>query len=322
MLHDTPDWAVQYNYFHHSNPRSKDRAKNIFEKMHVRPKINAAWEVIKDTKATDEAKGLARSLIRCLSDNRANAAMKAGVAVQTACDLHLVPDEFDITLSLPEAILAGVDEYKGHKVKADTPNNKDIDSKKKEKYLEELPLVIEHAVMGLKEAMQTDNRILGEIDLLDTLPGNALPHNTKPDYGRRGDLKTKWSGLTRGGTPEQDKWRKAPMPKSLTDMYNMNNVFQVAGFWALNGHQPPFLVYASKDDYRVFTPENTPELRDDYLQDIVDQISMHHKTTENILRAASDRETLLGLVSPDFQKLCWNEPELYLAEARRVWGIN
>ena len=64
MLHDTPDWAVQYNYFHHSNPRSKDRAKNIFEKMHVRPKINAAWEVIFDTHATDEAKDDARYLYR------------------------------------------------------------------------------------------------------------------------------------------------------------------------------------------------------------------------------------------------------------------
>ena len=28
----TPSWAKRHNYFHHSNPRSKDRAKNIFEK--------------------------------------------------------------------------------------------------------------------------------------------------------------------------------------------------------------------------------------------------------------------------------------------------
>jgi len=320
-MFETPNWATRHNYFHHSNPRSKDRAKNIFEKVYVRPLVSQAWEHLKNPNSSEEVMDHARYLIKSLTHNRANAAMKAGVAVQSACDLHLVPDEFGTTLSIPEAIIAAIDEFQGHQIKSDTPNNKDIDAKKKDKYLEEIPLVIEHAIMGLKEAMRYDNRILGEIDLLDTLPGNAVPHNTKPDYGRRGDLKTKWSSLKRGGLPDEDKWTKGYLPSSLTGMFDMNNVFQVAGFWALNGKQPPFLVYANMSDYRVFTPENTPELRDDFLQDVVDQISLHHKTTENILREAEHSDDLFRLVDPDFRALCWQEPDAYLNEAKRVWGL-
>ena len=49
MLHiETPDWAERHNYKHHSNPRSKDRAKNIFEKSVVRPKVHWAREKLKD----------------------------------------------------------------------------------------------------------------------------------------------------------------------------------------------------------------------------------------------------------------------------------
>ena len=103
MLFDTPDWAARHNYFHHSNPR-RPRAKQIYEKTHVRPKINAAWKTLKNSEATDNDKILARGVITRLSDNRSNAAMEAGTAVQLATDLHLVPDEFDQTLSLAEAI--------------------------------------------------------------------------------------------------------------------------------------------------------------------------------------------------------------------------
>ena len=71
----------------------------------------------------------------------------------------------------------------------------------------------------------------------------------------------------------------------------------VAGFWALNGHRPPFLVYANATDYRVFTPENAPELRDDFLHDVMNDIILQCKTTENILRAASTKDELLGLVA-------------------------
>ena len=201
-----------------------------------------------------------------------------------------------------------------------TPDDLELDFCKRDKYCEELPLVIENAIMGLKEAMAKDNRIIGEIELLDTLPGNAVPHCTLPDYGRRGDLKTKWS---KHNPKTKSQWNTNSLPKSLSAMHwDMNNVFQCAGFWALNGHQPPFLVYANASDYRVFTPENAPELRDDFLQDVVDTISSHHKTTENILRSAEDKEELLGLVSPNWHELYWKQPKSYLDEAKKIWGVH
>ena len=49
----------------------------------------------------------------------------------------------------------------------------------------------------------------------------------------------------------------------------------------------------------------------------MNDIILQHKTTENILRAASTKDELLGLVSPDWQAIYWQEPETYLAEARK-----
>ena len=102
----------------------------------------------------------------------------------------------------------------------------------------------------------------------------------------------------------------------------MNNVYQAAGFYALNGKQPPFLVYANASDYRVFDQTNSPELTPDYLDDVVRDISIQHKVTENILRAAQTKEELLGLVSPDWEHFFWksNSPA-YIREAKILWGM-
>ena len=78
-------------------------------------------------------------------------------------------------------------------------------------------------------------------------------HDTRPDYANRGDLKTKWS---RPSARSKSGWQAGSLPSSLTGMFDMKNVYQSCGFWALNGHRPPFLVYANATDYRVFTPEN------------------------------------------------------------------
>jgi hypothetical protein len=319
MLLDLPDWSTRHNYFHHSNPRSKDRAKNIYEKVHVRPKLNAAWKVIKTPGNSDAERDLAYATIETLSANRSSANMEAGRAVQYGCDLHLVPDEFGTTLSLSEAVHMAVKMMREYEPKNTSADARELDTNKRNKYAEELPATIENAVLGLKEAMARDNRILGEIELIKPIPGCAVPHNTRPDYGRRGDLKTKWC---RVNEKAKHGWSPGALPRSLTGMFDMNNVFQAAGFWALNGHLPPFLVYANSSDYRVFDAENTPELRDDFLADVVNEITLYHKTTENILRAAKTKEELLGLVSPDWNAIYWKEPPAYLAEAKRVWGIN
>ena len=60
MLHNVPDWATRHGYWHHSNPRSKDRAKTLYEKVHVRPQIEKAFETLRDKNATDADKLLAK----------------------------------------------------------------------------------------------------------------------------------------------------------------------------------------------------------------------------------------------------------------------
>jgi len=244
--------------------------------------------------------------------------MEAGKAVQLATDLHLVPDQFDTTLSLQEATETAVRALRQYTPQDYNDTVRANDTARKDKYLEELPLGIEEGVAGLTEAMRQENRILGEIDLIDCLPGNAVPHFTKPDYARAGDLKTKWSKIS---SRAKSGWQAGSLPRTLTGMFDMNNIYQVAGFWALNGHRPPWLLYANATDYRLFDQTNTPELRDDYLHDVVADIAGNHKVTENILRAAKDKEELLGLVSPDWRAIYWNEPPTYLAEAKKMWGV-
>ena len=320
-MFDCPDWAVRHNYFHHSNPRSGDRAKKLFEKVHVRPAVKKAKATLKNIEATNFELEEARLTIDIFDTNRGSANMEAGRAVQDGCDLCLIPDkDYGQTLSLQEAQLIAKENLAAYRPKNYDKSVEEDDRERLEKYLEEIPDVVENAVIGLKEAMARDNRYIGEIELLEALPGNVLPHNTLPDYGRRGDLKTKWSRPTTNKKGERT-WAKGSLPSSLSGMFDMNNVYQVAGFYALNGKQPPFLVYANATDYRVFDQTNTPELRPDYLDGVIEDITMQHKITENILRVAQTKEELLGLVSPDWNSIFWQESPAYIREARKLWGM-
>ena len=161
MLHVTPDWAQRHNYFHHSNPRSKDRAKNIFEKSVVRPKVQWAWDKLKDPDQ-EEHHEKAQTIINTFTKNRGSAAMRGGIAVQDACNLHLIPDEFGTTLSLVEAIHIAQDKMRKYEPKDWNATVREDDTARKEHYIEEIPKVVEHAVLGLREAMKKDNRFIGK----------------------------------------------------------------------------------------------------------------------------------------------------------------
>ena len=100
----------------------------------------------------------------------------------------------------------------------------------------------------------------------------------------------------------------------------MNNVFQVAGFWACNNGLPPFLVYANKTNYKVFTKHNAPELTLKSLKDHVREICIQSKTTESLLRAAEDKQALLSLCAPDWKSITWKEPPAYIEAAKKMWG--
>lgn len=297
----------------------------MFEKTHVRPSIEWARYVLKDeTREADHEQ--AASILRSFTVGRGSASMEAGRAVQDACDLHLIQEaDTGQTLSMTEACHVAQDRMRNYVPKDWTPSVLEDDAMRKEKYIDEIPMVVEHAVLGLREAMQYDNQIIGETQYINMLPSNFLPHNTLPDYGRRGDLKTKWSSPSKRKNAKienKTKWAKGSLPSSLTGMFDMNNVYQAAGFYALNGRQPPFLVYANAHDYRVFDQNNTPELRPQFLEEVIRDIAMRHKTTENILKQATNKQDLLSLVSPDFNALHWHrEPPAYIDEAKKMWGL-
>ena len=317
----TPQWAKRHNYFHHSNPRSKDRAKNIFEKAVVRPQVTWAKSVL-DNPHEEQHHDKANKILDTFTKNRGSANMAAGRAVQDATDLHLLPDQFGTTLTLVEAIHVAQDNLRKYKPKDYNATVREADTARKEHYIDEIAKVVEHAALGLQEAMKSDNKIIGETDYKAKLPGNALPHNTLPDYGRRGDLKTKWSSPHHNAKdPTTTKWKRGTIPSSLSGMFDMNNVYQAAGFYALNGKRPPFLVYANAYDYRIFNEHNAPELKPDFLEEVIRDIAMHHKTTENILQAAHFTEDLFGLCDPDFNQIYWNEPPAYLSQAKKAWGL-
>jgi len=304
-------WAIRHNYLHHSNPMSKTRCKTFFDKVHIRPMVSHAWEIIKDEESDSNKKKDAWRILDKFDSKRNqsdNANMLAGRAVQAICDLVLLNEvQFEDALkSVKEDLLLGYQHREW---------DEGLDYKKYNKYYEEVPLVAKNALTGLRQALSKENKIIGETDYLGILPGNELPYNTKPDYARRGDLKTKWSTVatTKSG------WRAGSLPSSLSGPFEKSHLYQVAGFWAVNGGLPPFLVYATEKDYRVFDQDNSPELSNENLARIVKNIINYNKVTERLLKVCSTKEQLFEMEHTDYSDLCWKEPPVIIQEARKFW---
>ena len=51
-------------------------------------------------------------------------------------------------------------------------------------------------------------------------------------------------------------------------MFEQSHLWQVAGVWALNGHQPVWLLYVTDSDYLIFNETNCEELRPENLQEV------------------------------------------------------
>ena len=310
---ETPRFASRFNYLWHSNPKSKLKCKALFDKVHLRPVVSDAWETYQHLNNEKHLRDRAWSVIEKFDsklNGQDNAAMCGGRTVQEAADAILI-DEIDPGVAIDQAIQS----Y--NKFKPRTWDN-GSDADKKIKYIDEIEAVTKNAVAGLKEAMARDNQIIGEVEYIEKLNGLELPHNTRPDYNRRGDLKTKWSRLSK---TSKSGFAAASLPKTLTGPFEQAALYQVAGFWACNGGQPPFLVYANASDYKIFDQDNTPELQDDNLVNIVKTITRSHKATEELLKVAKDKDHLFKLIEPDFTNICWSEPPTIIDEAKKLWGI-
>ena len=310
---ETPRFASRFNYLWHSNPKSKLKCKALFDKVHLRPALSDAWDLYQNLNNEKHIRDRAWSVIEKFDsklNGQDNAAMCGGRTVQEAADAILI-DEIDPGVAIDQAIQS----Y--NKFKPRTWDN-GSDADKKIKYIDEIEAVTKNAVAGLKEAMARDNQIIGEVEYIEKLKGLELPHNTRPDYNRRGDLKTKWSRLSK---TSKSGFAAASLPKTLTGPFEQAALYQVAGFWACNGGLPPFLVYANASDYKIFDQDNTPELQDDNLVNIVKTITRSHKATEELLKVAKDKDHLFKLIEPDFTNICWSEPPTIIDEAKKLWGI-
>jgi len=307
-----PDWARRHNYFWHSNMKNRDQAKVFFDKCVVRPKVRGAWEVIKNPDSDNVQQEQAWEVIYRLDqgyNGSDNANMLCGRLVQSACDAILLERKD------PAEVMAST--YKQYMKYIPRDWDDGIDAAKWTQYETELEGVIQSALAGLREVM-AGSEIFGETELYGALPGNELGHKNLPDYAGVGDLKTKWStrnSRTKSGFANNN------LPKDLSGRFDIANVYQVAGGWEINGRKPVWLLYANKDDYRILNQDNCDQLKPEYLEEVVKQIRLMNRITENMLKAARTPHELLSLVYPDWDNLGWNAPEGYLQEARSIWSI-
>ena len=338
----TPSWATRHNYLWHSNPRSNDLAKALFDKCIVRPKVQAAWQVIKHFKyryaeavgeTQAETVALNRDLFCSLgifdgeidgqrwSDawdtiNRyehSTLKMRCGTNVQWAADRVLLPEQEDGTEQLSEELAA---KQMVERIRAIQPlfwQDKVAHVEEREHRIEEAPAVLKHALAGLREATAGINALCGETQLFDRIPGSSLqlPYNTKPDYANRIDLKTSWDTAT--GTTKTG-WKRAKLNKSIQS----HHLSQIAGFFALNGGIIPKVVYATRHGYTVLEPAEA------LLRHTLNEISSDLKIRENLLRAADSPHQLLQITPPNWNHFwSWKGMSpLVLAEARALWGLD
>lgn len=312
LEYDLPDWAARHRYGWHSNPKSKTRSKTLFDKCVIRPKLDQAWGLIKSDLGSSEQLDQAWKTVKALDgrhNGASNANMNAGRLVQTAVDMIIQGDA-----DLSEAQDWAQGEWEN------TPPrwwDDGTDDLKMDYYADELSAVIENAYHGLNEALMEDpNRFVGEQELFGFIGSNKIPYKTLPDYAFRGDLKTKWSKQSK---TTKSGWAQNSLPKTLTGPWEQANVSQVAGFRALNGGMPCWLLYVNKADYRLFHQNNCDELKPDYLDQVIRETERQNNVTEKFLQVAENTSELMELVSPEWNELCWQEPPSYLEEAYKIW---
>ena len=317
-----PSWAKRFFYEHHSNPFSQDLNKKLFDKIILRPQIKNLWLTYHNVELPQEEREYAKDLAVSLNTNRSqNPKMRAGQLVQMCCDL-LIGIDGDNPKSTDEVcdILNQDDQFTNWKPRDYQDALIESDTASIAEYKESIIDTAIQATQALKEVMREENYIIGEEHIKGYLPQNEIPHYTIPDYARRGDLKTKWKTYS---TSSKSNFRSVSLPKNLTSQFDMANVYQVASWWFLNGHKPPFLVYANTTDAKIYTPENCDELKDEFLEDCVKKISSRHKTTENLLKTAKDIDHLFQLIpAPDFDNFMWKDiqPEIK-SYAKEVWSL-
>jgi hypothetical protein len=158
------------------------------------------------------------------------------------------------------------------------------------------------------------NRIEGESEILTNLPGLELPYSGFPDFSRRIELKTKWSGVAANT-------KSGKRSASLPTQPDWNHVQQVAGYWAGTGLMQT-IVYATAKGYRVFNEDNCDRLTQQGLQSALNHIVAKCAIRENLLKSTDSVEAMLRLIEPDFKHMwAWDMRPEVLSEAKQLWGF-
>ena len=242
------------------------------------------------------------------------------------------------------------------KLKEYVPND-EKDSDKKQKYLEEIPEVINHALSGLKELavaspVTCERQIsidqlegfsspllptVGRIDfdygsinnhefgtpLTETNPtsqADAFPHKII-------ELKTKWSRL---GKVKKDGSRSF-LVSSIPATASFNHCCQVATYAAhFQFKVPAYLLYATKDGYTIFDSTNCHHLTVDGMKKNLQIMFNTFRRRERILALSEHLtkeeiiEEAAGMMDMNLDHpFAWNgmPPEL-LKEAKLLWKLS
>jgi len=132
------------------------------------------------------------------------------------------------------------------------------------------------------------------------------------------ELKTKWG-------------RKAPKPKKdgTTSFYNVKindnpdpfHLLQVAIYW-LATKKKPYLLYITKEDYKIFTPENCEELQPEKLNNYITQAQIIAYRRERLMARHNGEHSYFADLDPDFDHpYAWNIGSQYKNKAMQLWGF-
>ena len=314
---ELPPWAVNKNFFHHSNSPLPD-GHVFWNKCEARQIVNDAFRVLNGELKGDKKK--ARDLID--KHKHENPNMHSGIVVQ-----EYVNDVLLDAVNNQEAYrtaVAKIQEFTPltwHDTEKESAViNHKLDPKYTPKIVKgeqtykkdaegtfcELELVCKHALEGVQIASQGINKLEGERNLFKTLPGTELPYNGRPDFSERIELKTMWDINAHTDAPRSNSIPKEPRAAHLT---------QVAGYYFLSKHLPT-LVYANRNGYKIFKPS------EDELKKWLDILIERCERRERLLKAAATTEDLLRLCDPEWDHMfAWKDthPEV-LAEAKKIFG--
>lgn len=131
------------------------------------------------------------------------------------------------------------------------------------------------------------------------------------------ELKTKWG---KKGKPKKDG-TPSMYKKKLPDNPETWHLLQVAIYW-LATKKKPHLLYVTKDEYKIFTPDNCEQLQPENLNLYIKQAQMIAFRREKLMSRHNGEHTYFEDLDPDFNHMFfWDIGTQYKNKAMQLWGL-